>query len=221
MNIIREAHVCPVHNVPSRHPNLTIQPGAVLTRLRCNRAVRVRIRPNNVIAVTKVSISTSFTHKFPFRFLKPPLLHVPIIRISRRIAITQFRNNIGQRIMLPANEDIAGTSIPIHDGLHAGGIVAIAGYIHRKSQVLGQWFDSVVWALALAVCKGLQSDTSDINLCLQLSWFHVPLNGVCAMICPMLYAELAPNTVRRHCARSTPCVLRPLPEEGFSPWRIR
>ena len=64
--------------------------------------------------------------------------------------------------MLPANQDIAGTSIPIHDGLHAGRIVAIAGYIHRKAQIFGQWFDGVVGALALAVCKGFQSDASDI-----------------------------------------------------------
>ena len=148
--------------LPSRHPNLTIQPGAILTRLRCNHAIRVRIRPNNVITITKISISTSFTHKFPFCFLQSLLLHIPIIRISRRIAITQFRNDIRQRTMLPANQDIAGTSIPINDGLHAGRIVAIAGYIHRKAQIFGQWFDGVVGALALAVCKGFQSDASDI-----------------------------------------------------------
>lgn len=64
--------------------------------------------------------------------------------------------------MLPANQDIAGTSIPIDDGLHAGGIVAIAGYLHSKAQIFGQRFDGVVWTLALAVCKGFQSDPSDI-----------------------------------------------------------
>ena len=161
MNGIREAHACPVHNFPSRYPNLPIQSGAVLTRLRCNRAIRVRIRPNNVKTIAKVSISTS-NYKFPLCFLQPLLLHIPIIRIGRRIAITQFRNNIRQSIMLPTNQDIARTSIPIDDGLHANGIVAIAGYIHSKAQIFGQWFDSVVWALALAICKWFQSDASDI-----------------------------------------------------------
>lgn len=68
MNVIREALACPVYNFSSKHPNLTIQPGAVLTLLRRNRAIRVRIRPNNVITIAKVSISTSPTHKFPLRF---------------------------------------------------------------------------------------------------------------------------------------------------------
>lgn len=126
MNAIREAHASPAHNFPSTNPNLTIQPGAALTRLRSNRGIRVRIRPDNVITITKVSISTSFTRKFPFCFLKSLLLHIPIIGISRRIAITQFRNNIRQRIMLPANQDIARAGIPIHNCLHAGRVIAIA-----------------------------------------------------------------------------------------------
>ncbi|KAL2825091.1 hypothetical protein BDW59DRAFT_146783 [Aspergillus cavernicola] len=42
--------------------------------------------------------------------------------------------------------------------------------------------------------------------------------GVCAIMYPILYPDDAPNTSRRHCARSSPWALNPVPSSsGFSP----
>lgn len=49
----------------------------------------------------------------------------------------------------------------------------------------------------------------------------VPDWGFWAMMLPILYEELFPKAVLRHCARWAPIALRPLPEAGFSPCRIR
>jgi hypothetical protein len=55
--------------------------------------------------------------------------------------------------MLPADQDIARTGIPVHDVLDALGIVAITGCVHCETQIFGQWFDGIVGALTLSIYR--------------------------------------------------------------------
>jgi hypothetical protein len=55
--------------------------------------------------------------------------------------------------MLPANQNIAGASVSIHNVLDAPRIIAVTRDIHGKAQVLGERLDSVIRALTFSACK--------------------------------------------------------------------
>jgi hypothetical protein len=91
-------------------------------------------------------------HFYPITPDSISVFHIPIIRIIGCILITKVTNNIRQSIMLPANQNIARTSIPINNILDTARVIAITGNINRETKVLGQGFDSVVWALTFSTC---------------------------------------------------------------------
>ena len=66
-----------------------------------------------------------------------------IIWVGGGVAVTQGSHNVGQRIVLPADQDVSAASVVVHDLSHTVLVVTVAGGVNGDTQIGGQGLDSV------------------------------------------------------------------------------
>lgn len=80
--------------------------------------------------------------------------HIPVIGIVWRIGITQRGDDIRQSVVFPADENVAGTGVPLDDVGDTLGIVTVTGQVHGQTEVGGERLDGVVGTLTFAAFGG-------------------------------------------------------------------
>jgi hypothetical protein len=98
-----------------------------------------------------------------------------IISISRRILIPQSIDNIRQRIVFPANQDIAGSIVAFHGIRNAVRVVAVAVRVDCEAEIFREGLYGLVGAGAFAAWVGLL-------VLLMLLWMH----HVCVQVATLL-----------------------------------
>lgn len=114
--------ISPLISTAQHHPLRTVQPRALLTLLRRDVLIRPGISPDN-IKPGPVSIASPPHTSLPSP--SPTSERSPIIRILRRTFIPQFPHNTSQRTMLPTNQYIPSTGIPLHRVPHTTRVIAL------------------------------------------------------------------------------------------------
>lgn len=76
---------------------------------------------------------------------------IPIVGVRRRIIVAKGSNDISQFIVLPADKDVASSSVAINNTLHTIRIVTLTRSVNGKSETLCQRKNCVVWALLRAI----------------------------------------------------------------------
>jgi hypothetical protein len=113
-----------------------IQPRTPLRSHTHNLTVRIRIRPDDVEA---------------------------IIRISRRIFIPKRIGNIRQSIMFPADQNIARPVVALHSIRNAVRVVAVAVRVDCEAEVFREGLDGLVGAGAFAAWVGVLGLVDDFG----------------------------------------------------------
>jgi hypothetical protein len=65
--------------------------------------------------------------------------------------VAQLLDNVGQIVMLPADQDISFPSIILDSFLDAFMVIPVAGCIHGKTQVFSEWKNSFIRTGTLAI----------------------------------------------------------------------
>lgn len=76
--------------------------------------------------------------------------NVPVVWVMRRIIVSERLDNICERVVLPADQDVASSAVALHEVFYAIRVVAVAGDINFKAEILGERFDRVVRSLSLS-----------------------------------------------------------------------
>jgi hypothetical protein len=113
-----------------------IQPRTPLRSHTHNLTIRIRIRPDDVEA---------------------------IIRISRRIFIPKRIGNIRQSIMFPADQNIARPVVALHSIRNAVRVVAVAVRVDCEAEVFREGLDGLVGAGAFAAWVGVLGLVDDFG----------------------------------------------------------
>jgi hypothetical protein len=115
--------------------SLIIQPRTPLRSHTHNLTVRIRVRPDDVEA---------------------------IIRISRRILIPKRIDNIRQSIVFPANQNILSPIVALHRISNAIRVIAVAVRVDCEAEIFGERLDGFVGAGAFAAWVGVLVFVDDV-----------------------------------------------------------
>lgn len=79
----------------------------------------------------------------------------PVIRVGGRIIVTQLLSDLGQLLVLPADQDVAAAGVVLHQVLDTLGVLLRAGRIDSEPQFLGERKNRLVRAVAFAICESV------------------------------------------------------------------